>query len=105
MRYKRCPFASALRPSLMSRWRYEMKCALQALPIRFGLSAFAHVALARYKNREAHFLSLEQARLGECGLLYFCSACSTRKKNRPQSSYVSKISSPMRDQGLEPWTP
>ena len=55
---------------------------LQALPIRSAI-ADAHVALARYKNRKACFLSLKQAWLGESRLFYFAVLVETRKVKEP----------------------
>ena len=79
---------------------------LQALPIRSAV-ADAHVALARYKNRKACFLSLKQAWLGESRLFYFCSACRNAQSERtdPRAPMSPKSILQVRDQGLEPWTP
>ena len=127
---RHCPFAR-LSPFLMARWRAPSSCVsagtahslgcrrcscragapfsrafLQALPIRSAV-ADAHVALARYKNRKACFLSLKQAWLGESGLFYFCSACRNAQSERtdPRAPMSPKSVLQVRDQGLEPRTP
>ena len=89
----------------MSRWR-AFSSFSNYKHCHSEAGGLPHVALARYKNAESKSLSLEHTRLGEIWTLHFCSACSSRKKNHPQGSYVLKnSSSQLRLQGLEPWTP